>query len=243
MPRKLWLSSLTSSFVRGIGALSLLAACENGGALDPFDKYTGNGQITPPPTSSELPACNSDAPTAACKIVFDDLTFMQAANCASSTADTTLGSAWTNPGNTKDHVQFGAKETSTTSPCGPSGEVRQCDMTLSNLPAHFASIKASKIKLTFSQKYGFVSVPTTTGSTLDGLKISLGVLNFGGSDVLTLTGSRRDSSNNLELAPISTSLTPGSSRSLTFSVRTQCYNTGGVPVYWYIEQLVAEIQP
>ena len=197
-----------------------------------------------PPPSSELPACDSDAPTAACKIVWSDLTFMQAANCASSTADTTLGSAWTNPNDTKDHVQFGAKETSTTSSCGVAGDIRQCDMTLSNIPAHFASIKASKIKLTFQQKYDFVSTPTTaSGGTFDGVKISLGVLNFGGSDVLTLTGSRRDSSDKPELAPITTWLTPGSNRSLTFSVRTQCYNTGGVPVYWYIEQLVAEIQP
>ncbi len=46
-------------------------------------------------------------------------------------------------------------------------------------------------------------------------------------------------------APLTVWLTPaaGGDRSVTFSVRTQCYNSGGVPAYWYLEQVVAEIQP
>jgi hypothetical protein len=178
----------------------------------------------------------------------DDLSFTEAPGCATYQGDTLLGNTWTHPSGQKDRVQFASTESAQTRSCGPIGDVRQCDMTLAKVPARLATIKASRIKLTFFQKNLFISGPTLSGTgTLEGLKISLGVVRFGGLDLLTQTSSRRDGNGQLELSPITTWVTApaaaGGDRSITFSVRTQCYNTGGVPVYWYIDQAVAEVQP
>lgn len=244
MPRKLWSSHLTSLS----GALllaGLIAGCANGGALDPFDNFSGGSTNPNPPISTDVPLCDSDAPTARCKIVLDDLAFTEAADCNIFKSDTFLGGSWSHPSGAKERLQFAGSEGAQTAPCGPAGDIRQCTMTLSNIPGRFASIKASQIKLTFMQKYNFASDATTASGKLDGLKISLGVLRFGGADVLTQTNSRHDSGGKPELAPLTVWLTPaaGGDRSVTFSVRTQCYNSGGVPAYWYLEQVVAEIQP
>jgi hypothetical protein len=123
--------------------------------------------------------------------------------------------------------------------------MRQCPLTLQSPPPLFTTIAARQIKLTFWERHNFTSqsAPVAGSPATTSVQLSAGVLNFAGSDVITITGSRKDSHGGLELAPLTVLVTPTQSRSIGFNIVTQCDKAPGLPVYWHIEQLSAELLP
>jgi hypothetical protein len=232
---KLWRSLLVS--------LALTAGCNQGGTFDPLDNL-GAGNGTPPPTgvTAVLPDCSATT-AAPCKIAFTDLSFTEDGSCAYK-SDTMLGKTWNNPNDDKAHLQFGASETSALSSCEEYAH-KQCDMTLSAVPALFSTFSASKIRLTFSEKHKLFLKFLTSGTTVNGAAVATGVLHIGGQDVLTLAGQRNDGSGNPELSPVTAWVAPSADRSIGLRIVTDCGQvfSANLPIFWSVEGMVAEMLP
>ena len=70
-------------------------------------------------------------------------------------------------------------------------------------------------------------------------------LRVGGKDVLTIAGTRVGSGGGLDLAPVSAWITPGTDRSISVRVTTDCGQvfSPNLPIHWSIEGMTAEMLP
>lgn len=246
MSRKLPLSvSLLSCVVLST------ATCEKGGTFDPLDNVPTGGMANPTPTPTvDLPACKvgpNNEITLPCKIGLSDLT-VGMVSCSGITAAGPNGSGpgmtWHNPSGALDKLQFGNDENGTLA-VGSCGTMpKDCTVRLMQMPGAWNSIpNNARVRLTYNQRYKFGDDLLFSGSTLDSTRLTLGVPQVGGRDLVTFTGSRKDGSA-IELHTTSLWFSPGTAdRALSFTVRSRCANTVYAAAYWYIEKMTAEVLP
>lgn len=223
-------------------------SCEKGGTFDPLDNVPSGGSSTQVQTPTiDLPRCDDTAPKLPCKIDLTDLSF-EVMSCTgfvvAGKSGTGPGMTWNNPSGALDKLQFGIDENGTLANGSCTMPTTQnCTIKLTKLPPAWNAIPATaRVRLTYSQRYKLGDEVNYAGSTIDGTRLTMGVPQVGGRDLVAFTGSRKDG-NNPELHTTSVWFTPPVDRTLNFTLRTSCYRTVEAAAYWYIEKVYAEALP
>lgn len=242
MPRKLSLPiSLLSC------AVLSTASCEKGGTFDPLDNVPSGGSATPTPTPTvDLPRCDDTSPKLPCKIDLSDLSF-EVTSCngfvAAGKGGSGPGMTWNNPGGATDKLQFGIDENGTLASGSCMATPQSCTIKLIRLPAAWNAIPASaRVRLTYNQKYKLGDELLFASGMIDGTRLTMGVPQLAGRDLVAFTGARRDGTN-LELHTTSLWFSLPADRTLNFTLRTSCFRSLEAAAYWYIEKMTAEALP
>jgi hypothetical protein len=223
------------------------ASCEKGGTFDPLDNVPSGGSATQVPTPTiDLPRCDDTTPKPPCKIDIADLSF-EVTSCngfvPAGKGGTGTGAGWNHPGGASDKLQFGIDENGTLATNSCTMATQNCTIKLTKLPPAWNAIPATaRVRLTYNQRYKLGDEVNFSGGMIDGTRLTMGVPQQAGRDLVAITGSRRDGSN-LELHTTSLWFSLPADRTLSFTLRTSCFRTIEAAAYWYIEKMTAEALP